>query len=916
MADPPGSIAVNYHNWGSTIKPHVGQLSGHERTRFHQMDCESVHEVAQWPRWLDTLSSRGKALMKIKRRTFIKGSAAVGGLLAVGGVMDRELLTLTPRDPEAVAVDTEEWVPTTCWIGKQDCGMLARKINGRVVKFEGMPGHPRNRGTLCPKGTAQISAVYDPNRVKTPLRRTNEKGVPGEFEPMSWNDALKLVAQRMNEVRERDPRLLIWQKGRSKAKSFYDTAFVKASGATKLHHGAFCSDAGYRGVEYTIGPHAVMHPDFRHTRYLLSWGWNVTGAGGNKTCWLTWNQQLLDAREKGLRMAHIDPRLRSAGPQLEDWLPIRPATDLVLALALCNRVIQQDTIDRDYLKKYTNSPHLVKDDGFFLRSGEKVQVWDTAAGRAVDSDTEGVDAALEGGFTVNGERVRPSFQVFKEHVSQYSAEQAAEICGLDASQIVKVARELGENAMIGSTTVVDGVTVPYRPVAIMTYHAVQQELGFQMVRAQSMLMMLLGAIGAVGGQQFDYTWKIHKNYEGLDNINITDTPNIYLNKSKFYPINSNNSSVVAQVMENPGQYGVDYVPEVAIVHMANPVASFASRREIEESYMKLKFVAVIDPWLSATADLFADVVLPAATIEKYEGPISATDQYIDATALRVPPMDPLFQSRGDIDIYLDLCEQAGILTGEGGYIDEVNKALKLSDEYKLPLDRKPVVRDIFDRWAKSDGVAEGVAFYEQKGIRVKGEVSPTKRYGYVTDPPFGGALHRLYGESLLRYRREMEGMGVDEIYYQDYTPLPTWRSPTMDSSPDEYDLYLISYKLIEFKQSRSSQIPLLAELAPEQRLDINPKTAKERFIDDGDEVNIESHNAVTGERRSITVKAHHTESIRPDTVGLPHHFGEVAVHPWTKGQGPTANELMFTGKGYVSNTADQSFHVKVRVSKA
>ena len=132
---------------------------------------------------------------------------------------------------------------------------------------------PRNLGRLCPKGVAQIQAVYDPNRVKTPLLRTNGKGVSGQFKPISWDEALDLVATRINEARERDPKLFVWQKGRSKAKGFYDNAFVKASGATKLHHGAFCSDAGYRASEYTIGFHGVYHPDFKNTNYLLSWGW-------------------------------------------------------------------------------------------------------------------------------------------------------------------------------------------------------------------------------------------------------------------------------------------------------------------------------------------------------------------------------------------------------------------------------------------------------------------------------------------------------------------------------------------------------------------------------------------------------------------------------------------------------------------
>ncbi|MGQ9630543.1 MAG: molybdopterin-containing oxidoreductase family protein [bacterium] len=855
--------------------------------------------------------------MGITRRTFLKGFAAAGGSIFASRFLDGKLETLVAASPEKETTMVEEWVPTTCWIGKQDCGILARRIDGRVVKFEGHPAHPRNRGTLCPKGVAQIVALYDFNRVKAPLIRTNEKGVPGKWRQASWDEALTTVATRIKEVRAKDPRLLVWQKGRSKAEAFYDNAFVNASGATKLHHGAYCSDAGYRAVEYTIGSHAVMHPDFRYTRYLLSWGWNITNSGGNKLCWITWPQQLIAAKERGMKVVAIDPRLRGAAHFADEWLPIRPATDLALALALCNALIAQGTIDRDYLKNHTNAPFLVKEDGYFLRVDGKEQVWDPVARSARPYDAKGVDPALEGEFTVDGIKVKPAFQVFKEHVAQYTPEWAAGICDISAEAIRRVARELGESAQIGSFIVVDGVTLPYRPVAIAAYHMTQQELGFQAVRAMIMVTMLLGAIEAVGGQRFDWTYKVHGNYKALDEIKIKDPPyNIYLKDSKFFPINSNNSSLVAKVMLNPEKYDVDYTPKVLIVHMTNPMASFTSQPDLMEAYKKFKFVAVIDPWLSKTADLFADVVLPAATIEKYEGPLSATDQYTDATALRIPPMEPLFQSRGDIDIYLDLCEKAGILYGKGGYLDELNKALGLKEKYALPLDKKPTVRDIFDRWAKAQGIEEGVAYFEKNGVKVKGPVPAKKYYGYAADPPFGGIRHRFYGESLLRYRNEMRKKNAEEIYWRDYTPLPTWRTPTLEGSPSNYDLYLISYKLIEFKQSRSSQIPLLAELAPKQLLEINPKTARARGINDGDEVWVESNNAVTGETRRVKVTARYRESIRPDTVGMPHHYGRIAHHPWTQDQGPTPNALFFTGEGYVGSTADQSFHVKVRVYKA
>ncbi|MFQ5897614.1 MAG: molybdopterin-dependent oxidoreductase [Candidatus Methylomirabilia bacterium] len=852
--------------------------------------------------------------MKVSRRAFLKVSAAAGaGAAAASQIFKPAALSQQQVSP---AGHQEEWVPTTCWIGKQDCGILARRVNGRVVKLEGNPLHPRNVGTLCPKGQAQIMALYDPNRVKAPLVRTNEKGVAGKWRQVSWDEALTLVAEKIKEVRKRDKRLLVWQKGRSKAKAFYDKAFVKASGATKLHHGAYCSDAGYRAGEYMIGLHGVLHPDFRHCRYLLSWGWNITNAGGNKTCWLTWPRQLTAAKEGGMKVVAIDPRLRSAGPFADEWLPIRPQTDLALALAISNVLIDSGYIDQEYLRKHTNASFLVKEDGFFLRVDGKEQVWDPAAGKAKPFDAKGVVPALEGAYTIGGVKVKPAFQLFREHVAEATPEWAGEICSVPAETIQRVALELGQNAMIGSTVVLDGVRLPYRPVSCMAYHMTQTELGFETIRAMIMVFMLLGAFGAVGGVQIDYGWKTHKNYKKLDGIRIKDPPyNIYLKDSKFYPINSNLSGVVAKVMQNPEKYGVDYTPEVLILHMTNPLLSFCSQPDFIESYKKFKFVAVIDPWLSETADYFADVVLPAATIEKYEGPINATDQYVAAVTLRVPPMKPLFRSRGDIDIYLDLCEKAGILYGKGGYLDQINKALKLKTPYNLDLHTKPAVREIFDRWAKGQGIEDGVAYFEKHGVKIKGPVPATRYYGYAVDPPFGGLRHRLYGESLLRYREEMKAKGAEEIYWQDYRPLPTWRPPTMEGSPPEYDLILISYKLVEFKQSRASFIPLLAELAPEQRLDINPKTAEARGIQDGDMVWIESHNAVTGETRKVQVRARLTEGIRPDTVGMPHHYG-MWTHPWAKGQGPTANVLFFTGEGYVSNSADQSFQVKVRVDKA
>ena len=143
------------------------------------------------------------ASLKLTRRQFVKASGATVATVALSKFIfdwpGQQLFV----SAENVGLGDEKWMPTTCWIGKQECGMLARVVDGRIVKFEGHPDHPRNRGTLCVKGQAQIMSIYDPYRVKAPLLRTNGKGMPGEWREISWDEALTIVGEEVSEVRAR-----------------------------------------------------------------------------------------------------------------------------------------------------------------------------------------------------------------------------------------------------------------------------------------------------------------------------------------------------------------------------------------------------------------------------------------------------------------------------------------------------------------------------------------------------------------------------------------------------------------------------------------------------------------------------------------------------------------------------------------
>jgi anaerobic selenocysteine-containing dehydrogenase len=888
---------------------------------------------------------KGVEMPEVNRRTFLKVSAFTAGAVATAYSLGKFLPLLEERPEtdegpkEPVLLAGEDYFPTTCWVGKQNCGISARRYKGRIVKLEGHIMHPQNSGKLCPKGQAQLLSFYDPYRIKAPLVRVNGKGVPGEFAETSWDEALALVGDKMKEARVTDPRLVVWQKGRDEVERFFDEALVMATGATMLRQGAQISDAGVRATEYTVGQHAFLSPDLRYCNYLIIWGWNLLGTGGNNHCWLTHQQEFMAARERGMKVVTLDPRLGGVGPHTDKWLPIRPGTDLAFFLAVAHVLVNKRFIDEEYIKHHTNGPFLVKGDGSFLKVGGKEQVLD-ASGEVRAFDEAGVDPQLEGEGEVDGTVYKVAFQVYRDHIDQYTPEWAADITGLEAETIQAVAEDLGDQALLGSKLTIDpskakpcyaachgdpfegagGVAegVPkdyvYRPVGIMADHVSQQEMGFQASRAALQVFMLLGAIDAVGGVHAGLKREVHDSFEGWDDIKVRDPPyDIDLAGSKFFPISSVNTALAAQVIDDPEPFGVDYTPEVMIVHTANPVVTTPNQAEVKRALEKMQFVAVINPWMNETADYFADVVLPSATIEKYEGPLDVSTMYTEATSMRLPPMAPLFRSRGDIDIFIDLAERAGVLYGDGGYLDHLNQMLQFQIALALPLDAKPEVRDIMGRWAKSNGYEGGVRFFETNGVRGENR-PPDDIYAAPDDRTVDGIRHRFYGDSLKATQDTMKDKGAGEAYHRDYTALPTWRDLTMDGSPGDYDLSLISYRKVQYIQDRATAFVHMNELEPEQRLLMNTRTAEERGIHEDDEVLIESHNAVTGETQSVRTAVQLIEGIRPDTVALSRHYGGW-VHPWVRDGGPTANTLFFSGEGYVTNTADQAFQVRVRVSR-
>lgn len=851
----------------------------------------------------------------LTRRQFLKATGATTVLAAMGAKSFGSTSTLI-EVAAPTAPSEGKWTPTACWVGKQGCLLNARVVNGVVAEFRGYPDDPRHQGRPCLKGPAQLLTMYDPYRIKTPLVRTNAKGQSGQWKEVTWDEALTLVADKVNEIRKRDINKLIFQTGGSKQGMVGRTSLMNALGTTNSVGSATCFQALGDANGYTIGFNAGTQSDLHYTNYVLIWGSSMKDGGPSGLCWATWQNLMREARERGMKAVLIDPRREGGANMVDEWLPIKPSTDLAMFLALANVLIANGYVDKKFLTQTTNSTFLLQNDGHFARKDNKALIWDTKTNSAQPFDSKDAVPALEGIYNLNGAQVKTVYEALKAHVANLTPEWAAPITGLSADSIRKVALDLGENAKIGSTIVVDGVTLPYRPVGMMSYHGLaQQESGFQTGRASNIVFMLLGAIQAVGGTRVGFTLGVDPSFDRLDTIKMVDkATDIRLTNTKFFPLNNGSGALPYHAMANAAKYGAEaYVPEVMVTLYGNPFLA-NTQRVVMDGLKSVKFMASIESHMTEELDYLADVVLPCATIEKLDGIINVRNQYEEGVALRLPIIPPLYQSKSDMEIYMALAEKAGVLLGKDGFVDRLNAELGLKAPNLLDANVKPTPREVFDKWAKTQGQPDGVKYFEEHAL-THAKIPAVKLYAPAWTPPYGGIKYRMYGESLLTYQEQMKQKGLDKIYWQDYTGFPVWREPTMRQSPAEYDLLLVDYKSLPFFHSQATYNPILHEQRPEQTLQMNVETAKAKGLADGDYVWLESHNAVTGQTNKVKVKVETMQGMRPDTVGLFHGYGHW-VHPISKGSGPSASQLYFSGEGYVATPDSSSVcRTKVKVTQ-
>ncbi len=841
--------------------------------------------------------------MRTTRRGFIKGMGAVASAARL--LPGPAVLAGAVKQANAATNDVKiEYTKSTCVHCVNFCGINVKKQNGVVRAI--YPDEARkefyNDG-ICPKGVSGIFNTYNPYRIKKPLKRTNpKKGIdedPGWVE-ISWEEALETVTQKLKKIRNENPAGLVWQHGHGKylIQDKFPKAWAKAFGTPNLvHRTTVCEAARHVADETTWGGHGWM-PDIKNTEMMLVFGANPFEAEQ----WARWlDHQILDARERGMKMVYFDPRHAASAAKSDVWVPIKPGKDVLFCLGMARQMIDMGHIDKDFLIDYTNAPALVGADGKTLKDGSgRDLVWDTVSNSPKPYD-QGVKPALRGTYQVNGQQVLTAFDVFYDSLRDITPELVEKEADVAADMVVSLAKEFGEKARIGATVRIEGKEYRYRPVVAHTFRGMAaKEFGVQNWRSGLILMMLVGAMDAVGSQLLHH---VNPDYRSRSVAKCEYPPKrVDLQESVFFPYATHNvAQQVALTQLDPQSYGLQYKPEMNIFYATNRPFSTSDARKQFEGYAKT-FNVAIDLYLSDVTQV-CDIVLPDVSyLEDYQ--FAPTRWTADTSHVAI--RQPVIKERAygvkysAQELLLELAKRVGFYEE---YIKNINKNFKLKDYALDPANTRYTPKDLVKALWLQKTKGKPFSYAQEHGFIGKHKPAQEK-YEHGVEKYYKGPGQpkiRFYADQMVETYNKIAQIKskyslnqIDLVKYKlALSPIPVKEHayPTPHREASDYPLYLTTYKRMYRNQAGNMQYnPILNHLGPDTDSNymlIQRKTAKQLGIKTGDRVIIETR---VGKVESV---AKVVEGQHPETVSVSYHYGNVAsgAPEWAK-KGTWINQVL------------------------
>ncbi len=238
------------------------------------------------------------------------------------------------------------------------CGILVHVEEGRIVKIEGDPESPLNRGTLCAKGIAQIERLDHPDRLLYPMKRKGARG-EGEWERISWDEALAILSEKIKKAIESEgPQSIAFAQGTPKGLELF--LLLRLANLLRVPNlstpGNVCHMPRETASHLTCGFFPV--PDYDHSpACVVLWGSNLLQTNEEGII----GSQLLRALKNGTKLIVIDPRKTGLASRAHLWLRVKPGTDLALALGILKVLIDEGLYDHDFVHHWTKGFEELKD---------------------------------------------------------------------------------------------------------------------------------------------------------------------------------------------------------------------------------------------------------------------------------------------------------------------------------------------------------------------------------------------------------------------------------------------------------------------------------------------------------------------------------------------------------------------------
>ena len=820
------------------------------------------------------------------RRNFIK--------LLVGGAVGVHLTPLPWKLMDDTAIWTQNWpwvpVPpvgdftnekSVCTLCPGGCGIQVRKVDKRPVKIEGRTDYPVNPGGVCPLGAGGLQLLYNENiRFSGPMKRVGPRGA-GKFIPLPWDEALKELADRIIGLRQQGrPETLVAVNGNPPRASIslLIQRFSEAIGSPNYTSLPTVEDT-YTMVNWLMhGNEGPMAFDLENADFVLSFGCGLIegwGAPGRMlNAWGLWHNETNKGK---VRIVQIESRASNTASKADQWLAPVPGTEAALALGLAHVLISEGLADTTFVQNHTF--------GF--------------------TDWVSSDGTSHMGFKT---------LVLKK----YSPPSVARVTGLDASDIVSLAK---------------GFARAKAPIALFGKGKGDLNGSLFEFMAIHALNALVGNINKPGGVL------VH------DPLPLSPWPKVEadgmaqkgLNRPRFDGAGGKNFPFTRSLANELGKTiaaSAGSPVDTLLLFSANPAYTLPDGGAFKKALKKVPYIVSFSPYKDESS-LMADLVLPDhAYLEKTEDIVWPVGLQYPLYGLSQPVVEPLYQTRQSGDVIIALAKMIGGAVGSSFLWKSYEEAIRdrarglfeseggltnyggSAPIWKGLANRRAAERDYgsFDEmWKK---IKAGGLWYRPAHQFKNWETifkTPTGKFEFSSSR-IELAVNNSAGGGPLK--AALQGMGVgaegDEVYLPHYeeTPFPRNR--------EKYPLIMVPYSLINLSSGWAPSAPYLYKTLFDNQLrrdqvfaDINPKTASEHDLKAGDSVVIESPAG------KIKARINLFEGAMPGVLYLPMGLGHTAYDDFQQNKGANPNEIVDAGKDPLSGQPVWwRTHVKISKQKA